>query len=151
VAAVLILIPILFFGIELIGAGCLLGAALVGRVGFRRPWVVEAQASDPLTSGRVLEARIRLAEVARGRPWSHTSTPRGARWRAPAFAPHQLRHAHAVEMARGRAAVRHPAPARARAPRRDQHIPARNDTVEIVDTIDARRRPMIPASAGLRL
>jgi site-specific recombinase XerC len=41
------------------------------------------------------------------------------------FAPHQLRHAHAVEMARGRrASKRHPAPARSYQPGGDLGLPA---------------------------
>ena len=40
------------------------------------------------------------------------------------FAPHQLRHAHAVEMAReGRAADRHPTPARPQQPRHHLRLP----------------------------
>jgi integrase-like protein len=66
----------------------------------------------------------------RGRFWSSAGVraelPRlaaqaGVRRR---FTPHQLRHAHAVELARERAAQRHPAPARARQPRHHQHLPA---------------------------
>jgi hypothetical protein len=39
------------------------------------------------------------------------------------FAPHQLRHAHAVEMARRRTADRHPAPARTQQPRHHLRLP----------------------------
>jgi Phage integrase family len=39
------------------------------------------------------------------------------------FAPHQLRHAHALELAHGRAAEHHPAPARAHQPRHHEHLP----------------------------
>jgi integrase len=42
------------------------------------------------------------------------------------FAPHQLRHAHAVELARGRAAERDPAPARSHQPRHDLDLPPRD-------------------------
>jgi site-specific recombinase XerD len=59
----------------------------------------------------------------RGRHWSsaaaradlrRTAVHAGVRRR---FAPHQLRHAHAVELARRRPADRHPAPTRAQQPR----------------------------------
>ncbi|MGN6167924.1 MAG: tyrosine-type recombinase/integrase [Solirubrobacteraceae bacterium] len=93
-----------------------------------------------------------------GRPWSQTgaraelrrlSVMAGVRRR---FAPHQLRHAHAIEMAReGVPPTGHPTPARPRAPRRDQHYLQGIDTTEIIDTIHGRRPPMMPASAGLAL
>ena len=57
-AAALILIPLLFFGIELIVLGALLAAGVVSRVVLRQPWVIEATSSDPLTSGRHLEWRV---------------------------------------------------------------------------------------------
>lgn len=58
IAAVLIVIPLLFFGVELILVGCLLAAGVMGRVVFRRPWVIEARSTDPMISGRVLEWRV---------------------------------------------------------------------------------------------
>jgi len=54
-AALLIVIPLLFFGIELIILGALLAAGAIGRVMFRQPWVIEARSNDPLTHGRRLE------------------------------------------------------------------------------------------------
>ncbi len=57
-AAVLVLIPLLFFGVELIVLGVLLAAALVSRVVLRRPWLIEARSSDPLSPGRRLEWRV---------------------------------------------------------------------------------------------
>ena len=57
-AAVLILIPLLFFGVELIILGALLAAGVLGRVLLGQPWVIEARSSDPLTSGRQLEWRV---------------------------------------------------------------------------------------------
>jgi site-specific recombinase XerD len=57
------------------------------------------------------------------------------------FAPHQLRHAHAVEMARGRAAERHPTAIR----HTDLGITSIYlqgiDNAEIIDTVHARRAP----------
>ena len=94
----------------------------------------------------------------RGRHWSpaaaraelrRTAAAAGVRRR---FAPHQLRHAHAVEMAReGRSADRHPAPTRV------QHLGITSvylqgiDSGEIIETVHARRAPMIPVGASLRL
>lgn len=57
-AAALIVIPLLFFGVELILLGALLAAGAVSRVFLRQPWVIEATSSDPLTSGRALEWRV---------------------------------------------------------------------------------------------
>ena len=59
VAVVLILIPVLFFGLELIILGALLAAGVMARTLLRQPWVVEARSTDPLTSGRRLEWRVR--------------------------------------------------------------------------------------------
>jgi hypothetical protein len=54
----------------------------------------------------------------------HTSGPSLGGSIRRRFAPHQLRHAHAVELARRRCAQRHPAPARPRQPRHDLDRPA---------------------------
>jgi hypothetical protein len=59
VAAALILIPLLFFGVELIIFGLLLGAGLAGQIVLRRPWVIEARSRDPFGAGRQLEWRVR--------------------------------------------------------------------------------------------
>jgi hypothetical protein len=58
VAALLILIPLLFFGVELIILGVVLAAGVVGRVLFRQPWLIEARSNDPLTPGRRLEWHV---------------------------------------------------------------------------------------------
>ena len=68
------------------------------------------------------------------------------------FAPHQLRHAHAVEMAREGVPLNV-------IQRQLGHtnlgvtstLSARGSTTEIINTIHHRRAPMIPAAAGLRL
>ena len=68
------------------------------------------------------------------------------------FAPHQLRHAHAVEMAREGVSLMV-------IQRQLGHIDLGITSVylqgidnsEIIDTVHARRAPVIPASAGLRL
>ena len=57
-AAVLILIPLLFFGVELVILGALLAAGAIGRMLFRQPWVIEATSNDPLTHGRRLEWHV---------------------------------------------------------------------------------------------
>ena len=68
------------------------------------------------------------------------------------FAPHQLRHAHAVEMAREGV----PLPVIQRQ-LGHAHLGVTStylqgiDTSEIIEAIHSRRPPMIPASAGLRL
>jgi site-specific recombinase XerD len=81
-----------------------------------------------------------------GRPWSSTaarSTLRdlavtaGVRRR---FAPHQLRHAHAVEMAREGVPL---------TVVQRQYLQG-IDNSEIINTVLARRAPTLPASAGLR-
>lgn len=93
-----------------------------------------------------------------GRAWSQTgaraelrrlAAEAGVRRR---FSPHQLRHAHAVEMAREGV----PLPVIQRQ-LGHAHLGVTStylqgiDTAEIIDTIHARRAPMIPANAGLML
>ena len=94
----------------------------------------------------------------RGRPWSaaaaraelrRTAAAAGVRRR---FAPHQLRHAHAVEMA-------HEGVPLIVIQRQLGHsnlgitsIYLQGiDNAEIIDTVHARRAPMVPVSASLRL
>ena len=94
----------------------------------------------------------------RGRPWSRaaaraelrrTAATAGARRR---FAPHQLRHAHAVEMA-------HEGVPLIVIQRQLGHsnlgitsIYLQGiDNAEIIDAVHARRPPMLPATAGLRI
>jgi integrase/recombinase XerD len=94
----------------------------------------------------------------RGRPWSsaaaradlrRTAAEAGVRRR---FAPHQLRHAHAVEMA-------HEGVPLIVIQRQLGHsnlgitsIYLQGiDNAEIIDTVHARRAPTIPVSASLRL
>lgn len=94
----------------------------------------------------------------RGRGWSPTgartelrrlAVQAGVRRR---FAPHQLRHAHAVEMAREGV----PLPVIQRQ-LGHAHLGVTStylqgiDTTEIIDTVHRRRAPVISASAGLRL
>jgi integrase len=98
-----------------------------------------------------------LAGATRGRGWS-PSAARGELRRLAAeagvrsrFAPHQLRHAHAIEMAHEAIAL--PIIQRQLG---HAHLGITSiylqgiDTREIVDTVNHRRPPVIPASAGLR-
>jgi integrase len=117
------------------------GSLLVrnGKGGRRREIGMDAWGWDQLQPW--LAARIELPVGAlfciidgptRGLPWSSAgvlvefrrlAAEAGVRRR---FAPHQLRHAHAVELARGRAAERDPAPARSHQPRHDLDLPPRD-------------------------
>lgn len=94
----------------------------------------------------------------RGRRWSataaraelrHLTLQAGVRRR---FAPHQLRHAHAVELAREGVAINI-------IQRQLGHTDLGTtstylqgiDPSEIIDTVRSRRQPTIPATAGLKL
>jgi integrase/recombinase XerD len=93
-----------------------------------------------------------------GRGWSQTGARAELRRLAAVagvrrrFAPHQLRHAHAVEMAREGV----PLPVIQRQ-LGHAHLGVTStylqgiDTAEIIDTVHSRRPPMIPASASLKL
>jgi site-specific recombinase XerD len=93
----------------------------------------------------------------RGQPWSasgvrsqlrRTASSAGVRRR---FAPHQLRHAHAVEMAREGVPLLVIQRQLGHANLGITSIYLQGiDNAEIIDTIHRRRPPMIPASAGLR-
>jgi integrase len=98
-----------------------------------------------------------LARPTCGRGWSATAA-RGELRRLAAqagvrrrFAPHQVRHAHAIEMAHE--GIPLPIIERQLGP---AHLGITSiyllgiDTREIVDTVHPRRPPVIPASAGLR-
>jgi site-specific recombinase XerD len=67
------------------------------------------------------------------------------------FAPHQLRHAHAVEIARERVPLNVIQRQLGHANLAITSVYLQGiDNAEIIDTVHARRAPMIPASAGLR-
>jgi site-specific recombinase XerD len=99
-----------------------------------------------------------LDGATRGRVWSQTGARAELRRLAQLagvrrrFAPHQLRHAHAVEMAREGI----PLPAIQRQ-LGHAHLGVTStylqgiDTTEIINTVHARTAPVIPASAGLTL
>jgi hypothetical protein len=87
-AAALVLIPVLFFGIEIIVLGALLAAGVVSRVVLRKPWVVDATSRDSLTAGRQLQWNVRglrqsrelidriAADLAAGREPRQSTLPR---------------------------------------------------------------------------
>lgn len=92
-----------------------------------------------------------------GRAWSntavrarlrHVAAQAGVRRR---FAPHQLDLAHAVERAREGVPLIVIQPSAGTRPRRDIDRPAGHRQREIIDTVHARRAPMIPVDASLRL
>lgn len=94
----------------------------------------------------------------RGRPWSsaavrvefrRTAALAGVRRR---FAPHQLRHAHAVELAREGVALNIIQRQLGHANLGTTSIYLQGiDTEEIIATVHARRAPMMSATAGLQL
>jgi site-specific recombinase XerD len=96
-----------------------------------------------------------------GRPWSPTAARAALRELAVTagvrrrFAPHQLRHAHAVEMAREGVPLNviqrqlgHYAGDRANLGITSIYLQG-IDSSEIIDTVHRRPAPMLPASAGL--
>jgi site-specific recombinase XerD len=94
----------------------------------------------------------------RGRPWSSANVrvefrrlaaQAGIRRR---FAPHQLRHAHAIELAREGVALNviQRQLGHANLGTTSIYLPG-IDTEEIIATVHARRAPMMSATAGLRL
>jgi len=93
-----------------------------------------------------------------GRPWAtaaaraqlrRTAAAAGVRRR---FAPHQLRHAHAVEMAREGVPLIVIQRQLGHSNLGITSVYLQGiDNAEIIDTVHARRAPMIPVSASLRL
>ena len=91
-----------------------------------------------------------------GRPWSAAATRTTLRSLAAEagvrrrFAPHQLRHAHAVEMAREGVPLNVIQRQLGHADLGITSIYLQGiDNAEIIETVHARRAPMLPASAGL--
>ena len=94
----------------------------------------------------------------RGRPWAASSAReelRAAAVRAGVrrrFAPHQLRHAHAVEMAREGIPITVIQRQLGHAALGVTSVYLRGiDNGEIIDTVHGRRAPMMSATAGLRI
>jgi site-specific recombinase XerD len=141
------------------------GAVLVrcGKGGKRREVGMDDWAWDQLTPW--LEARRSMPIGAlfcvlrgptRGRPWSASSVRTHLRRVAACagvrrrFAPHQRRHAHAVEMAREGVPLLVIQRQLGHANLGITSIYLQGiDNAEIIDTVHRRRPPMIPASAGL--
>jgi site-specific recombinase XerD len=97
---------------------------------------------DGRTRGRALTTTSVRQQLRR------TAAKAGVRRR---FAPHQLRHAHAVEMAREGVPLDVIQRQLGHANLGITSIYLQGiDNAEIIDTVHARRAPMIPASAGLR-
>ncbi len=109
------------------------------------PWL-ELRATMPV--GALCASSMARHTGGRGRRPQRARNCAGVRRR---FAPHQLRHAHAVEMAREQVPL-------VVIQRQLGHVNLGItsiylqgiDSSEIIDTVHARRPPMIPASAGLR-
>jgi site-specific recombinase XerD len=94
----------------------------------------------------------------RGRHWSSAAARAELRRTAAAagvrrrFAPHQLRHAHAVEMAREGVPLIVIQRQLGHSNLGITSVYLQGiDTGEIIETVHARRAPMIPVSASLRL
>jgi site-specific recombinase XerD len=97
-----------------------------------------------------------LDDPTRGRAWTSTAARAELRRLAATagvrrrFAPHQLRHAHAVEMAREGLPLNIIQRQLGHTNLGITSIYLQGiDTTEIIDTVHARRPPMIPASAAL--
>jgi site-specific recombinase XerD len=108
-------------------------------------------------SGLRISEALGLAWPTRGRSWSaaaaraqlrRVAAIAGVRRR---FAPHQLRHAHAVEMAREGVPLVVIQRQLGHANLGITSVYLQGiDNAEIIDTVHARPAPVIPASAGLR-
>jgi integrase/recombinase XerD len=94
----------------------------------------------------------------RGRQWSNAAARTDLRDTAVAagvrrrFAPHQLRHAHAVELAREGVPLIVIQRQLGHSQLGITSVYLQGiDNAEIIDTVHARRAPMIPVSTSLRL
>lgn len=99
-----------------------------------------------------------IAGPTRGRPWSAAAARATLRRLAVVagvrrrFAPHQLRHAHAGEMAREGVPLNVIQRQLGHGNLGVTSVYLQGiDNAEIIDTVHARRAPMLPASAGLSL
>ena len=93
-----------------------------------------------------------------GRPWAASAARAQLRLLAAQagvrrrFAPHQLRHAHAVEMAREGVSLNVIQRQLGHANLGITSVYLEGiDNAEIIDAVHARRPPMLPATAGLRI
>ena len=142
------------------------GSLLVrrGKDGRRREVGMDAWGREQLESWLHVRCELPIGPLfcvingtTRGRHWSPAAARAELRRVAEAagvrrrFAPHQLRHAHAVEMARGSAANRVPAPTWTQQPRHHERLLQGIDSGEIIETVHARRGTNDPVSVSLRL
>ncbi len=142
------------------------GAILVrrGKGGRRREVGMDRWAWDQLSPWLDIRAALPVGALfcvihdpTRGRPWSaaaaraqlrRVAAIAGVRRR---FAPHQLRHAHAVEMAREGVPLVVIQRQLGHANLGITSVYLQGiDNAEIIDTVHARPAPVIPATAGLR-
>jgi site-specific recombinase XerD len=143
------------------------GALLVrrGKGGRRREVGMDAWGWDELQPWLELRVELPVGPLfcvligrTRGRQWSSAAARAELRRTAMAagvrrrFAPHQLRHAHAVEMAREGVPL---VVVQRQLGHSNLGITSVYlqgiDNAEIIDTVHARRAPMIPVSTSLRL
>jgi site-specific recombinase XerD len=143
------------------------GALLVrrGKGGRRREVGMDTWGWDELQPWLELRVRLPVGPLfcvlngrTRGRQWSSAAARADLRRTAVAagvrrrFAPHQLRHAHAVEMAREGVPL---VVIQRQLGHSNLGITSVYlhgiDNAEIIDTVHARRAPMIPVSTSLRL
>jgi site-specific recombinase XerD len=145
---------------------CERGAILVrrGKGGRRREVGMDHWAWDQLSPWLEFRGKLPVGALfcvihgaTRGRPWAPVAAR--AQMRAVAaragvrrrFGPHQLRHAHAVEMAREGVPLVVIQRQLCHANLGITSVYLQGiDTAEIIDTVRARPAPVIPASAGLR-
>ena len=142
------------------------GSILVwrGKGGKRREVGMDLWAWQYLTAWLQLRRAMRVGALlcvidgpTQGRPWSPTAARATLRNLAAnagvcrRFAPHQLRHAHAVEMAREGVSLNVVQRQLGHANLGITSIYLQGiDSSEIIDTVHRRPAPMLPASAGLR-
>ena len=142
------------------------GAILVryGKGGKRREVGMDRWAWEQIDPWLRLRISLRVGALlcvvhgpTQGRPWSAAAVRETLRQLAVRagmrrrFAPHQLRHAHAVEMARESVPLNVIQRQLGHANLGITSIYLQGiDNSEIIDTIHARTAPMLPASAGLR-
>jgi site-specific recombinase XerD len=116
-----------------------------------RPWLVYRVQIPVGPLFCVIDGRTRgrsLTTTSVRQQLRRTAANAGVRRR---FAPHQLRHAHAVEMAREGVPLNVIQRQLGHANLGITSVYLQGiDNAEIIDTVHARRAPMIPASAGLR-
>ena len=143
------------------------GSLLVrnGKGGRRREVGMDACGFEELRRWLAVRVELRVCPMfcvidgpTRGRPWSSANVrvelrrlaaQAGVRRR---FAPHQLRHAHAVELAREGMALNVIQRQLGHANLGTTSIYLQGiDTEEIIATVHARRAPMMSATAGLQL